>query len=122
MAKKFYRSTGDRMIGGVCGGLARYLDWDPTLVRIISAVLILFSNGIGLLAYILTWILAPEDESDGEPARHADSEQRRRIVGGVLIGVGGLLLIGQFVAWFDFKIVMAVVLVAAGVYIIVQKR
>lgn len=122
MAKKFYRSTGDRMIGGVCGGLARYLDWDPTLVRIISAVLILFSNGIGLLAYILTWILAPEDESDGEPARHVDSEQRRRIVGGVLIGVGGLLLIGRFIAWFDFKIVMAVVLVAAGIYIIVQKR
>lgn len=60
MAEKYYRSTGDRVLAGVCGGLAEYLDLDPTLVRVLWVVVTLFSVGIGLLAYVLLWLLAPE--------------------------------------------------------------
>ena len=56
--KKYYRSQTDRIIGGVCGGMADYLGLDPLLVRILWVVTLTF--GIGLIAYILLWLLAPE--------------------------------------------------------------
>ncbi len=57
--KKFYRSKSDRKIAGVCGGVAKYLNMDPTLVRILWIVGTL-AFGIGLVAYIIFWIAAPE--------------------------------------------------------------
>lgn len=62
MDKRLYRSQSDRMIWGVCGGLARYFDMDPTLVRIIAVLTILVS-GIGILAYIILTIVVPLETS-----------------------------------------------------------
>jgi len=62
MEKRLYRSQSDRMIWGVCGGLAKYFDMDPTLVRIIF-VLLLFANGIGVIAYIIMAIVVPLEGS-----------------------------------------------------------
>lgn len=56
--KKFYLSRSDKKLGGVCGGIAEYFGIDSLIVRIIFIVL-LFGYGVGLLAYILLWILAP---------------------------------------------------------------
>ena len=58
--KRLYRSRADRKIAGVCGGLAKYLDIDPTVVRIIFLVL-LFMVGGGLLIYLIILICAPEE-------------------------------------------------------------
>lgn len=63
MKKRLYRSRSDRMIWGVCGGLAEYFDIDPTIVRII-AVLSIFLNGIGILAYIILAIVVPMESSE----------------------------------------------------------
>ena len=52
------RSRYDRMLGGVCGGIARYYDLDPLLVRIITLVLGVFT-GLAILPYIILWIVAP---------------------------------------------------------------
>ncbi len=60
MPKKLYRSRKDKMIGGVAGGLAEYFEVDPTLVRIIFIVT-LFLGGSGVLAYIILWIVVPEE-------------------------------------------------------------
>lgn len=57
-AKKLERSTTDKMLGGVCGGLANYLGVDATLVRIITAAIVIFT-GVGPIAYILAWVLMP---------------------------------------------------------------
>jgi phage shock protein C len=57
--KKLYRSKKNRMLGGVCGGIAEYLDTDPTLIRILW-VLGSLLWGAGILAYILCWIIIPE--------------------------------------------------------------
>ena len=57
MSKKLYRSTKDKKLAGVCGGLAEYLDIDSTIVRLIWVVC-LFA-GIGILAYIIAWIVVP---------------------------------------------------------------
>ena len=55
--KKLYRSRKTKMIGGVCGGLAEYCDWDPTVVRLITFFIIF--AGAGLIAYIIMWIVVP---------------------------------------------------------------
>lgn len=62
-ARQLRRSTDDRMLAGVAGGIARYLDADVTLVRIIIAALALL-NGVGLALYIAAWLLLPEDGQD----------------------------------------------------------
>ena len=58
--KRYYRSQTDRMLAGVCGGMADYLGLDPVLVRVLWVVITL-TFGVGLLAYILLWLLAPEE-------------------------------------------------------------
>ncbi|MAG07776.1 hypothetical protein CMI46_03085 [Candidatus Pacearchaeota archaeon] len=58
--KRLYRSKKDRILGGVCGGIADYLDADPTIVRLLWAIITLVSVGFGLLAYLLAWIIIPE--------------------------------------------------------------
>lgn len=59
MEKKLYRSSKDKKIAGVCGGLAEYLNIDPTIVRVIWALLTLCA-GTGLLAYIACALIIPE--------------------------------------------------------------
>ena len=61
--KKLYKSRKNKMIGGVCGGLAEYLEMDPTIVRIIAIILGLV-KGVGLLAYIVACIVMPFNEED----------------------------------------------------------
>lgn len=56
--KKLMRSRKDQKIGGVCAGVAHYFDIDPTIVRVIWAVLA-FCYGTGVLAYIILWLIAP---------------------------------------------------------------
>ncbi|MCU7495500.1 MAG: PspC domain-containing protein [Ignavibacteria bacterium] len=58
---KLYRSSSNRMIAGVCAGLGDYLNMDPTLIRIIWAILTFGSFGIGILIYILFALLVPLD-------------------------------------------------------------
>lgn len=64
--KRLYRSRDDRMISGVCGGVAKYFEIDPTLVRLLF-VIFAFAGGPGLLAYIVLAIVVPE-EPVGAPA------------------------------------------------------
>ncbi len=58
--KKLTRSTSNRMIAGVCAGIADYLGWDPTMVRIIYALLSIFTAFAGVIVYIILWIVMPE--------------------------------------------------------------
>ena len=57
--KRLYRSRNDRMIGGVCGGLAAYFDIDSTAVRLAFLLLILFAGG-GIMIYLILWLLVPQ--------------------------------------------------------------
>ncbi|MCL0056539.1 PspC domain-containing protein [Dehalococcoidia bacterium] len=62
MGKRLYRSRSDRMIWGVCGGLAKHLNVDPTLVRVVM-VLLVFANGLGILIYIVMAVIVPLEGS-----------------------------------------------------------
>ncbi len=61
--KKLYKSNTDKKIAGVCGGIGEYFEIDPTFVRIITMVLFL-SGGIGLLAYLVCWMVMPNKPFD----------------------------------------------------------
>jgi phage shock protein C len=59
--KRLYRvKEKDSIIGGVCGGIAEYFDADPTLVRLAWVVLSIISVGVGVLGYLIMWIITPE--------------------------------------------------------------
>ena len=60
MEKKLYRSRTDKKICGVCGGLAKYLGVDTTIVRLILVLCVLFA-GVGLLAYLIAALVIPEE-------------------------------------------------------------
>lgn len=62
MAKRLYRSKKERMIAGVCGGLADYFNIDPVVARIVFVILGLGWGG-GLLLYLIMWIIVPEEPS-----------------------------------------------------------
>ena len=59
------RSRHYRILGGVCGGIAEWLGWSPTVVRILYVIVSVASAGFpGILVYLLLWILMPERERD----------------------------------------------------------
>lgn len=61
MMKKIYRSTTDRKIAGVCAGLGEYFKIDPTIIRVVFALLLLPGGLPGLLPYIVLWAVVPEE-------------------------------------------------------------
>ncbi len=61
--KQLYRSIQERMLGGVCGGLGKYFDIDPTVIRFFWAVVTVLSVGTGILVYLLAWIIIPEEDT-----------------------------------------------------------
>ncbi len=68
MAKKLYRSRTDRKIWGVCGGLAKYFDIDPIIVRV-TAIVSVFFTGFGIIAYIVMAIVVPLEDSAVNPPK-----------------------------------------------------
>ena len=59
-SQRLYRSNKERMIGGVCGGIAEYFNVDPTLVRLIYVIVSIFSIAFpGILVYIILWAIIP---------------------------------------------------------------
>lgn len=71
MQKKLYRSRSDSVIGGVCGGIAEYFNIDSTLVRLLF-IAILFAEGAGLLAYIIAWIIIPEESNADSKTKNSE--------------------------------------------------
>ena len=137
MRERLYKSTSDRMLSGVSGGLGEYLDVDSTLVRIAWVIVTIMSAGLGLLAYIALAIIVPTrtgnpapqeaEAEDGERAYvpAADGARRRRgsIVGGsALIVIGVLFLLWNFglFDWFDWGLFWPVVLIVLGLLLVAR--
>ncbi|MGE5598556.1 MAG: PspC domain-containing protein [Bacteroidota bacterium] len=65
--KRLVRSRENRMLAGVCGGLGRYLEVDPTAIRLLAAFLVLITGCFpGILWYIVAWAIIPEAPAAGE--------------------------------------------------------
>lgn len=76
MSTRLYRSEEDRILGGVCGGIAEVYDMDPTLVRIVTLLIVLGPAGGGLLVYLIAWLIVPtESEVKGRNEKKSVSEE-----------------------------------------------
>ena len=67
--QRLYRSKKDRMIAGVCGGIAQIFDWDPSLVRL-GLVFLCLATGLFplLITYVIAWVIIPEKPADTSKA------------------------------------------------------
>jgi phage shock protein PspC (stress-responsive transcriptional regulator) len=89
--RRLLRSRDDRVIAGVCAGLARYFRIDPLIVRI-AAVALLFAGGFSLIAYLAAIALVPQDDGTGNPVRSKPS-RTATLVGATLIVLAGVALL-----------------------------
>ncbi len=121
--KRIYRSRSDKILGGVCGGLAEYFNIDSLIVRGIWILLILMAHGAPLLIYIFAWILMPVEKTGQAPNSERQIKTKAEItpqhrgffVGLVLIIVGVFALAGTAATSFALQMVIAIGLVLLGI-------
>jgi phage shock protein C len=173
MGTHLYRSRDDRMIAGVAGGLAELWDADPSLIRILWALLVVLTGGVALVVYIVMAVVVPEEPDDfvagaadgtpgipgasaaGSPAgatgtspayaspasdwrsQRAMARQQRRaaraarraergydgrtasiVIGAILVLVGIVFLVREYLPSIDFDYIWPLALVALGVLVL----
>jgi phage shock protein PspC (stress-responsive transcriptional regulator)/predicted membrane protein len=111
------------MIGGVCGGLGRYLGIDPVILRIVLAALAIF-GGIGLLLYALAWLLVAEDGSDTSEAQRLFRGRATPLttVAAIVVGVIGVLALTDIAYHGDRSKAVVFILLAVIVVIAINRR
>lgn len=134
MAKtdKLYRSNSDKVIGGVAGGLADYLDIDPVVIRILFVLLAIF-GGSGVLVYIILWIAIPaemvtyqtlEKKNDDEKEKDINKTFSSRrsntslVAGILLIAFGLIFLANHLIPFYHIIDFWPLLLILAGVLLI----
>jgi phage shock protein C len=114
MEKKLYRSRTNSIIAGICGGLGEYLNVDPTILRVV-AVLLVFADGVGLLAYLIGCIIIPRRPYMEEVVVSPEKSKLNIYLPGLaLIFVGLIFLLNNLVRWFKFSYLWPVILIIIG--------
>ena len=145
-----YRSRADKILFGVCGGLAKYFDLDASLFRVLF-VLLSLANGLGIIVYLAMAILVPLEP--GEPAmvnrnekikefaaevgqktralaeemniNHGKKIKSRNAIGIVIIVIGVILLLKQvapfMIDWINWRLIWPVLIILLGVYLVFMK-
>jgi len=137
---RLYRSKMEKMLGGVCGGLADYFHTDPALVRLIALLVVVLSGGLGIVVYLAAWLIIPaepaqagygqvvRDEAvEGNPGGGPSPEmagpqpesRRQRLAGIVLVVLGVLFLLDRLLpSWFSLGRLWPLILILIGAWII----
>jgi phage shock protein C len=122
MEKKLYRSRTNSMIAGICGGLGEYLSVDPAILRVV-AVLLIFADGIGLLAYLVGWIIIPRRPMmEAEVITIEKSTLSYLLPGLALIFLGLIFLLDNLVPWFRFRYLWPVILIVVGIALLLKTQ
>jgi phage shock protein C len=145
---RLYRSTTQRVFGGVAGGIAEYFNMDPVIIRVIFVLAAIFGGG-GVIIYLVLWIAVPERpftssfyDTAGKPGSNPDPDPGKEnppysnpeatadlttrkytssLIGGIiLIGIGALILAGRVIPNIYFRDLWPFVLVVAGIVLIVN--
>lgn len=138
MAERLYRSRTKKVIGGVAGGLGDYLNIDPVLIRVLFVIITLI-NGLGLLLYIILWIVVqkepyedytfemgagqgkPKPNSETQSAQQQKTEGRGAIITGlVLIALGFIFLADNWFPSFHFHDIFPLALLGVGIWLVVD--
>lgn len=93
---RLYRDTQDKFLGGVCAGIANYMNWDPVIVRLLFAIITFGGFGMGILLYVVLWIVLPKKSLEHYVGKRFYRNPDDRIIGGV---AGGLAAYFNKDAW-----------------------
>lgn len=149
MSKKLYRSTNQKVFGGVCGGIAEYFDIDPVIVRILFVIAV-FGWGVSFLIYILALFIVPKNHliyqnvynnyDQNNSSQNANNQEyasydynnyvqeekisnkTKNFFGITLIVLGAIILLDDFVELIRIEYVFPSLLIIAGFYIISSNR
>lgn len=116
------RSRDDRLLGGVCSGIGRYLGIDPVLVRVAFAVLVI-GLGTGILAYLIAWLVIPVERPGDQvgPLPPEGGLPGQVVAGLMLIGVGAVMLARLVLPdVFAPRFVIPSLLILVGVVVLLQ--
>ncbi len=141
MAKTLTRDPRRAVLGGVASGFGRYLDVDPVLVRL-AFVILAFANGLGILLYLVAWVIVPKGEEAADPSpsgiesalagaqdavRTMANEGRtgRLAIGYGLMGLGTILLLHnldwiRWPHWARFEVLWPLILVGMGAGLVLR--
>ena len=132
------RSSTDKIIAGVCGGLAEYLEIDPVLVRL-AFIVLFFASGIGIPIYIILWIVMPQEENEaivgseviqknisdiGETVQSgAKRLGKPGTVGLILVLLGAYFLLSEIglFNWVSGAVFWPLVIIGIGIYMLVKR-
>lgn len=127
MSKKLKRSSSDKIIAGVCGGLGEYFNIDPVIIRIAWIILAFMPGGPGILAYLVCALIIPEDDGviyqkDGDDS-NVNNYNTHLFVGIALVVIGGFMLAkiilpASIFKYFNIFRYWPVLLIIAGLYMI----
>lgn len=152
MDRQLYRPRKNRVVAGVCSGFGEYFGIDPTIIRIVTIVIMM--SGVGLPAYIIAAIIMPDEtkiysggfnewktdtsgaagttddfvrehekvKDEWEQPVKQNNEKNKIIMGAILVGLGFLFLVKQFLPAFDWKFFIPVLLMGIGGLIILKGR
>ncbi|MCA1570695.1 MAG: PspC domain-containing protein [Chloroflexi bacterium] len=125
----------DAMIGGVAAGVAAWVKVDPALVRIAWALLVPLTSGAALLAYIVAWVVVPEEPEHDVPVVDAtdpdapvtgtaerpaaDEGRATLLIGGGLVLIGLWFLVREYLPRIDWSFIWPLIIVGVGVLILV---
>lgn len=139
MEKKLYKSSTDKVLAGVCGGIGEYFAVDSVIVRLLWVVFTLM-GGAGLIAYIIAAIIIPKNEaynpledsytrdnagSGPGPERRDSRENSRKtsiVLGAILVMFGVFVLMKDFIPFIPQEIFLAAVLIGLGIFFLVRKN
>jgi|TARA_B100001971_G_C18244644_1_gene573363 phage shock protein PspC (stress-responsive transcriptional regulator) len=148
MSKKLFRSRENKVVAGVCGGIGDYFNMDPIWVRL-AFVLFTFINGIGIIIYIVAWILVPENPNqkevkkttaenavhkvkteikthhkahknvDKKPEKHKGNTTV--LFGVILLFIGTVFLMKNIFSWFSMKYAGPLAIIVFALYLITRR-
>lgn len=143
MAERLYRSRTKKVIGGVAGGLGEYLNIDPVLIRVLFVIITLI-NGLGILLYIILWIVVqeepynqysyemgpssdkPKNETGSQTQSNGTSQQIKKegkgktAVGIILIALGFIFLAENWFPSFRFKDIFPLAILIIGIWLVID--
>lgn len=134
MDRKLYRSSNDRVLTGVCGGIAEYFALDSVIVRLLWVVFTLM-GGAGLLAYIIAAIVIPanpqsapvnenysrSDSYDSGQRNGSAAKSTSVVLGVILILFGASVLLKDFIPFIPRDMILAAALIGLGIFFLVRR-